>query len=74
MSSEIYTILLISVMSGLPSHPQHELAKRQSYGHSGMVSFYIKGGEREANKFFDFIKVFILATSLGGVESLAQIP
>ena len=33
---------------GLPSHPQHELVKRQCYGHSGMMSFYIKGGLEES--------------------------
>ncbi|XP_068200453.1 cystathionine gamma-lyase [Palaemon carinicauda] len=59
----------------LPSHPQHELAKRQCYGHSGMLSFYIKGNNLEASKkFFKQLKVFTLAESLGGFESLCELP
>lgn len=59
---------------GLPSHPQHELAKRQMRGYSGMVSFYIKGGLKEAETFLKSLKVFTLAESLGGFESLAELP
>lgn len=60
---------------GLPSHPQHELAKRQCYGHSGMLSFYIKGNNLETSKkFFKQLKVFTLAESLGGFESLCELP
>lgn len=59
---------------GLPSHPQHELAKKQSFGHSGIMSFYIKGGLEESSKFLKSLKVFILAESLGGYESLAELP
>ncbi|XP_053698123.1 cystathionine gamma-lyase [Sabethes cyaneus] len=59
---------------GLPSHPQHELAKRQTYGHSGIMSFYIKGGLEEATKFLKSLEVFTLAESLGGYESLAELP
>lgn len=59
---------------GLPSHPQHELAKKQSYGYSGMVSFYLKGGLEESRKFLSALKVFALAESLGGYESLAELP
>ena len=59
---------------GLPSHPQHELFKRQCYGHSGMVTFYIKGGLDESKAFFKSLKVFTLAESLGGYESLAELP
>lgn len=55
----------------LPSHPQHELALKQTTGHSGMVSFYLKG---DARKFLKALKVFILAESLGGYESLAELP
>lgn len=59
----------------LPSHPQHELAKRQCYGHSGMMTFYIKGNNLEASKkFFKQLKVFTLAESLGGYESLVELP
>ncbi|GAB6028914.1 hypothetical protein CHUAL_004713 [Chamberlinius hualienensis] len=59
---------------GLPSHPQHELAKRQSSGCSGMVSFYIKGGIEESKTFLQHLKIFTLAESLGGFESLAELP
>lgn len=58
----------------LPSHPQHKLALRQCYGHSGIMSFYIKGGIKEAKAFFRNLKVFTLAESLGGYESLAELP
>lgn len=44
---------------GLPSHPQHELVKRQCYGHSGMMSFYLKGGLEESKKFLSSLKVSI---------------
>ncbi|RXG55244.1 Cystathionine gamma-lyase [Armadillidium vulgare] len=60
---------------GLPSHPQHELAKKQCYGHSGMITFYIKGNNLEvARNFFKHIKMFTLAESLGGFDSLAELP
>ncbi|XP_042219125.1 cystathionine gamma-lyase-like [Homarus americanus] len=60
---------------GLPSHPQHELSKRQCFGHSGMLSFYIKGNDLETSKkFFKHLKVFTLAESLGGYESLCELP
>jgi len=57
---------------GLPGHPGHETAKRQMTGFGGLVSFCIKGGLDEANVFFRKLKVFQLADSLGGVESLAN--
>lgn len=59
---------------GLPSHPQHELAKRQTYGHSGMIAVFIKGGLEEASVFLESLQVFTLAESLGGVESLIGSP
>lgn len=60
---------------GLPSHPQHELSKRQTFGHSGMLSFYIMGNNLETSKkFFKQLKVFTLAESLGGYESLCELP
>ena len=55
---------------GLPSHPQHELAKRQMSGFGGMVSFTLKGPESRAIDFANRMKYFALAESLGGVESL----
>ncbi|PSN57158.1 Cystathionine gamma-lyase [Blattella germanica] len=58
----------------LPSHPQHLLAKSQSYGHSGMLSFYIRGGHKETALFINSLKLFMIAESLGGFESLAGLP
>jgi cystathionine beta-lyase/cystathionine gamma-synthase len=59
---------------GLPSHPQYELAKRQMGTFGGMVSFEIKGGRDAANALLKSLKIFALAESLGGVESLACYP
>jgi cystathionine beta-lyase/cystathionine gamma-synthase len=59
---------------GLPSHPQHELAKRQMRGFSGMVSFTLKGGTEAAYAAMKSTKLFHLAESLGGVESLLTHP
>ncbi len=59
---------------GLESHPQHELAKKQMDGFGGMLSFEIDGGSEEAKKFIENLEIFHLAESLGGVESLAEIP
>ena len=55
---------------GLPSHPQHELAKRQMRGFGGMVSFTLRGPESRALEFAKHTRLFSLAESLGGVESL----
>ncbi len=59
---------------GLKSHPQHALAERQATGHGGMLSFEIRGGLKEAKRFLEQVKVFALAESLGGVESLIEHP
>ncbi len=59
---------------GLQSHQQHELAKRQTSGHGGMLSFEIRGGLREAKSFLEHLELFALAESLGGVESLIEHP
>jgi cystathionine gamma-synthase len=59
---------------GLPSHPQHELAKQQMSGFGGMVSFIAKGGEAAARAIVARTKIFTLAESLGGVESLIEHP
>lgn len=58
----------------LKSHPQYEVVKRQQYGHSGMLSFYLKGGLEESRKFLKALKLITLAESLGGYESLAELP
>ena len=59
---------------GLKSHPQHELAKRQMDGFGGMVSIYLKGGLEAAKRFCERTEYFVLAESLGGVESLVNHP
>ncbi|MBY0485653.1 MAG: cystathionine gamma-synthase [Flavobacteriaceae bacterium] len=60
---------------GLPSHPFHDIAKKQMSGFGGMVSFTFKSGlKADAIKFLENLKVFTLAESLGGVESLANHP
>ena len=59
---------------GLASHPDHQLAKRQMRGFGGMLAFTIKGGLAAANRFCDRTQIFLLAASLGGVESLIVLP
>jgi cystathionine gamma-lyase len=59
---------------GLPSHPQHELARRQMKGFGGMMTFEIKGGVEVARAFLKAVKIFACAESLGGVESLIEHP
>lgn len=59
---------------GLESHPQHLLAKKQMSGFGGMISFYVKGGINESRKVLEKVKIFTLAESLGGVESLIELP
>lgn len=62
------------IYPGLKSHPQHSIVKKQCKGPGAMISFYIKGGVKQAEKFLKALKVFTLAESLGGVESLAENP
>jgi cystathionine beta-lyase/cystathionine gamma-synthase len=62
------------VYPGLASHPHHALAKKQMSGFGGMVSFELKGGVAAADAFASAMKVFTLAESLGGVESLVEVP
>lgn len=59
---------------GLTSHPHHEIAKKQMRGFSGMLSFYIRGGLQQSRIFLSTTKLFTLAESLGGYESLAELP
>lgn len=59
---------------GLTSHKQHDIAKKQMTGHSGVFSFKHTGGLKESRKFLSSLKVFTLAESLGGYESLAELP
>jgi cystathionine gamma-lyase len=62
------------IYPGLESHPQHALAKKQMSGFGGMITFFIKGGLPEARQFLEKVKIFTLAESLGGVESLIEHP
>jgi methionine-gamma-lyase len=59
---------------GLPSHPSHALARRQMSGFGGMLAFDLKGGLAAARRFCDRARIFLLAASLGGVESLIVLP
>ncbi len=62
------------IYPGLPSHPQHALAKRQMDGFGGIISVRIKGGFEAAKRFCERTALFTLAESLGGVESLLNHP
>ncbi|MCI0712691.1 MAG: cystathionine gamma-synthase [Chloroflexi bacterium] len=59
---------------GLESHPGHEIAKKQMRDYGGMISIIFKDGEKAARKFASSTKIFALAESLGGVESLIEHP
>lgn len=59
---------------GLTTHPDHELAKRQMRGFGGMMSFVVKGSVAETHAIAKRMKLFLLAESLGGVESLVGYP
>ncbi|KAL6068944.1 Cystathionine gamma-synthase, variant 2 [Balamuthia mandrillaris] len=62
------------VYPGLPTHPQHELAKKQMKGFGGMVTFYVKGGLEGARTLLSNLKIIALAESLGACESLIESP
>ena len=62
------------IYPGLPSHPQHELAKRQMDNYSGIITAFIKGDIDDSRRFLERAEVFSLAESLGGVESLLDHP
>ncbi|HLB47877.1 MAG TPA: cystathionine gamma-synthase [Anaerolineales bacterium] len=62
------------IYPGLPDHPQYELAKRQMRNGGGMISFVVHGGVEAARKVVARTHLFALAESLGGVESLIEIP
>ena len=62
------------IYPGLPTHPQYNLAKRQMSGFGGMITFYVRGTLRMARTVLEALNVFLLAESLGGVESLAEQP
>jgi cystathionine gamma-lyase len=62
------------IYPGLVSHPQYELATRQATGYGGVISFEIKGTIDDAKQFLEKLELFTLAESLGGVESLIELP
>lgn len=62
------------IYPGLPSHPQHDLAKQQMSCFGGMISLVLHGGELAAKEMARCTKLFTLAESLGGVESLIEVP
>lgn len=62
------------IYPGLKSHPQHALAKRQMDGFGGIISVEVKGGLRKSRRMLERCKLFALAESLGGVESLIEHP
>jgi cystathionine beta-lyase/cystathionine gamma-synthase len=62
------------IYPGLKSHPQYEVAHRQMRAGGGMISMVIKGGLDASRKFLETVRVFSLAESLGGVESLIEHP
>ena len=62
------------IYPGLKSHPQYELAKKQTKGSGGIISFEIEGHLDDAKRFLESLHLFALAESLGGVESLIELP
>ncbi len=62
------------IYPGLPSHPQHALAKKQMHAFGGMISIVVKGGLEQAKRCLGRCELFTLAESLGGVESLIEHP
>ncbi len=62
------------IYPGLKSHPQHALAKRQMQGYGGIISIEVKGGLKKARSMLERCRLFALAESLGGVESLIEHP
>ncbi len=62
------------IYPGLSNHPQHDLASKQMKGFGGIISMNIKGGLEKSKSFLERTKIFALAESLGGVESLIEHP
>lgn len=62
------------IYPGLKSHPQHEIARKQTRGHGGMITFFVKSDLEGCRRFLETCKLFTLAESLGGVESLVDHP
>lgn len=62
------------IYPGLESHPGHAIAKKQMSGFGGMITFFLRGDLAKSKKFLESVKIFALAESLGGVESLIEHP
>ncbi|MCB9838357.1 MAG: PLP-dependent transferase [Phycisphaeraceae bacterium] len=62
------------VYPGLPSHPRHEVARRQMSGFGGMITIFLGGGLEHSRTMLERVRIFALAESLGGVESLIEHP
>ncbi|MBL8056117.1 MAG: cystathionine gamma-synthase [Anaerolineales bacterium] len=62
------------IYPGLESHPQHAVARKQMRNFGGMISFYLKAGPEQARALLTRTRLFALAESLGGVESLIELP
>ncbi len=71
---EVHPKIESVVYPGLESHPQHDIAKSQMSGFGGMITFFVKGGLPVARTMLEKVKIFALAESLGGVESLIEHP
>lgn len=71
---ESHSKVRMVIYPGLESHPQHQLAKSQMSGFGGMLSFELDSGIEDAKKFVENLKYFAVAESLGGVESLIELP
>jgi cystathionine beta-lyase/cystathionine gamma-synthase len=71
---ETHPLIERVIYPGLPSHPQHALAKRQMHSFGGMISLVMRDGEAAAREFARRTKLFTLAESLGGIESLIEVP
>jgi cystathionine beta-lyase/cystathionine gamma-synthase len=63
-----------AIYPGLPSHPQHGLAREQMHAFGGMIAMLVRGGLDETRRFLERCRLFALAESLGGVESLIEHP
>jgi cystathionine beta-lyase/cystathionine gamma-synthase len=76
LAKEIETNKKVSrvIYPGLENHPQHEIAKKQMNGFGGIISIEVNGGIDASRKFLKKTKIFTLAESLGGVESLIEHP
>ncbi|WP_214070605.1 aminotransferase class I/II-fold pyridoxal phosphate-dependent enzyme [Mucilaginibacter sp. dw_454] len=68
----IHPAVELVLYPGLPSHPNHEVAKEQMTGFGGVLSFQVKGDREDAHRVINKVKLFTKATSLGGVESLIE--